>query len=118
MTWREFTKGKMGKYMRSGLSHGETMKRLGKEWKEYQAKHKSAFENPIMQKLEREGKIRFVGKSKPLHHKVHRRAKKKLWVKSKERDKAIMAERPGKRRSKSGKTYYEYRLNRDRKSVV
>lgn len=35
-TWREFTKGKMGPYMKSEGSHAAAMKRLSKEWKDYQ----------------------------------------------------------------------------------
>ena len=34
-TWREFTKGKMGKYMKAEGSHGAAMKRLSREWKKY-----------------------------------------------------------------------------------
>ena len=36
-TWPEFTKGKMGPYMRSEGSHAAAMARLSKEWSEYKA---------------------------------------------------------------------------------
>lgn len=34
-TWSGFVKGKMSRYMKSEGSHGAAMKRLGKEWREY-----------------------------------------------------------------------------------
>lgn len=37
MTWKEFTSGKMGEYMRSEGGHAGAMKRLGEEWKAYKA---------------------------------------------------------------------------------
>lgn len=36
-SWREFTTGKMGPYMRSEGSHAAAMSRLSREWKAYQA---------------------------------------------------------------------------------
>lgn len=36
-TWREFTKGKMGPYMKSEGGHAGAMSRLSTEWKAYQA---------------------------------------------------------------------------------
>lgn len=43
-TWREFTRGKMGPYMKSEGSHAGAMKRLSREWKERQATPRSAVE--------------------------------------------------------------------------
>lgn len=36
MSWREFTAGKMGEYMKSEGGHGPAMARLSREWKDYQ----------------------------------------------------------------------------------
>ena len=42
MTWRAFTKGKMGPYMKSEGGHAGAMKRLSREWREHQAGSRTA----------------------------------------------------------------------------
>lgn len=37
MTWKEFQQSKMGEYMKSEGGHAGAMKRIGKEWREYNA---------------------------------------------------------------------------------
>lgn len=37
MSWREFTAGKMGEYMKSEGGHAGAMKRLGEEWRAYKS---------------------------------------------------------------------------------